>query len=175
MESVVPVVVITGTIGVGKTTVATAMSEILHERGIRHGILEVDWLGEVYPAPYPDDPYSTSFAMQNLAAIWPNYLEVGITRAIVTMTLENHQELEGLRTALSSPNLTVVRLEASTDTRAARIKHRELGNLLNLFLEKTDPLAAKMKRFGIGDLVVDNDHRTPQEVAEEVLTSIGWI
>jgi predicted GTPase len=93
MQTSVPVVVVTGTIGVGKTAIAMTMSEILHERGIRHGLLEVDWLGEVYPAPYPDDPYSTRFAMKNLAAIWPNFLEVGITRAIVAMTLENHQEL----------------------------------------------------------------------------------
>ena len=170
-----PVVVITGTIGVGKTTVAATMSEALHERGIRHGLLEIDWLGEVYPAPDPDDPYSTAFAMQNLAAIWPHYLEVGITRAIVTMTLENQQELTDLRTALASPEVIVVRLEASAPARAERIRRRELGNLRQLFLEKTDPLAEQMERFGIGDLVVNNDERTPQEVATEILTSIGWI
>jgi hypothetical protein len=32
-----------------------------------------------------------------------------------------------------------------------------LGNLLDLFLQKTTPLADQMERFGIGDLVVDND------------------
>src|SRR3712207_4409895 len=84
----IPVVVLTGTIGVGKTAIAMTMSEILHDLDVRHALLEVDWLGEVYPAPFPDDPYSTRFAMRNLAAIWPNFLEVGITRAIVTMTLE---------------------------------------------------------------------------------------
>lgn len=38
------------------------MWEILHDGGIRHGLIEVDWLGEVYPAPDPDDPYSIAFA-----------------------------------------------------------------------------------------------------------------
>ena len=175
MEQPVPVVVVTGTIGVGKTTVATTMSELLHDRGIRHGLLEVDWLGGVYPAPDPDDPYSTAFAMKNLAAIWPHYLEVGITRAIVTMTLEDLEELADLRTALGSPALTTVRLEASEATRAERIRRRELGELRQLFLEKTGPLAEQMERFGIGDLVVGNDKRTPQQVATEILTSIGWI
>lgn len=66
-----PVLVVTGTIGVGKTAIAMTMSEILHDRGIRHGLLEVDWLGEVYPAPYPDDPYSMRFAMRNLARSGP--------------------------------------------------------------------------------------------------------
>jgi dephospho-CoA kinase len=166
---------VTGTIGVGKTAIAMTMSEILHERGIRHGLLEVDWLGEVYPAPNPDHPYSTRFAMKNLAAIWPHYLEVGITRAIVTMTLENLQQLEDLKVALESADVTVVRLEASPKTRAERIKRRELGNLRDFFLKKTGPLAEQMERFGIGDLVVENDRRSPQAVADKILRLVRWI
>jgi hypothetical protein len=68
-----------------------------------------------------------------------------------------------------------VRLEASAESRADRIRSRELGNLLDLFLQKTDPLAEQMRRFGIGDLVVNNDNWIPQEVANEVLSSMGWL
>lgn len=175
MGSSIPVVVVTGTIGVGKTAIAMTMSEILHDRGIRHGLLEVDWLGEVYPAPNPEDPYSTRFAMKNLAAIWPNFLEVGITRAIVTMTLENLQEKADLEDALEPASVTVVRLEASSETRAGRIEKRELGVLRDLFLQKTDPLAAQMESLGIGDLVVSNEGRTPQDVATEILERLDWI
>lgn len=175
MDASVPVLVVTGTMGVGKTAIAMTMSEILHDRGIRHGLLEVDWLGEVYPAPYPDDPYSTRFAMKNLSAIWPHYLDVGITRAIITMTIENHQELDDLKAALHSADVSVVRLEASPQTRSERIKRRELGTLLDHFLEKTGPLADQMERFGIGDLVVENDNQTPQAVANDILRQIGWL
>ena len=171
----VPVVVITGTIGVGKTVIAATMSEILHERGMRHGVLEMDWLGEVYPAVDPDDPYSTAFAMKNLAAIWPNFLAAGITRAIVTMTIENDNELTDLLAVLGSPAVQMVRLEASSETRASRIRERELGNLLELFLEKTDPLAEQMRCLDIGNLVITNDERKPQEVATEILYAIGWM
>jgi dephospho-CoA kinase len=175
MDPSVPVVVVTGTIGVGKTAIAMTMSEILHDRGIRHGLLEVDWLGEVYPAPYPEDPYSTRFAMENLAAIWPHYLEVAITRAIVSMTIAHRQELKDLKAALPSAELTVVRLEASPQTRAERIRRRELGSLLDHFLEKTGPLAQQMESLRIGDLVVENDSRTPQAVATEILRRVGWL
>jgi dephospho-CoA kinase len=171
----VPVVVVTGTIGVGKSAIAMTMSEVLHDRRIRHALIEIDSLGEVYPAPYPEDPYSTRFAMKNLAAIWPHYLEVRITKAIVTMTLEKRDELAALVSALDSADVTVVRLEASAETRADRIRSRELGNLLEPFLQKTSPLAEQMQRLGIGDLVVNNDNRSPQEVAGEVLKSIGWL
>lgn len=175
MNESVPVLVITGTIGVGKTAIAMTISEILHDRGVRHGLLEVDWLGEVYPAPNPDDPYSTAFAMKNLATIWPHYLEVAITRAVLTMTIENERELEALKAALRSANVIVIRLEASQQTRAERIERREVGVLLNHFLERTGPLAKQMQCLGIGDLVVENDNRTPQDVAAEILTRIDWL
>ena len=80
--------------------------------------------------------------MENLAAIWPHYLEVAITRAIVSLTIENHQELKDLKAALPSAELTVVRLEPSPQTRAERIRRRELGSLLDHFLEKTGPPGA---------------------------------
>jgi hypothetical protein len=31
-----------------------------------------------------------------------------------------------------------------------------------------------MKRFGIGDLVIENDNRSPQAVAEEILKKLKW-
>lgn len=68
-----------------------------------------------------------------------------------------------------------MRLEASPETRAERIKRRELGTLLDHFLDKTGPLAEQMERFGIGDLVVENDQRSPQAVADEILRRIDWL
>ena len=170
----VPVAVITGTIGVGKTAVAEAMSEILHERGIRHGLIEVDWLGQVYPAPDPDDPYGISLAMTNLAAIWPSFLEAGITRAIVTMTIENQAELSRLREAIGAEP-EVIRLEAGTAARRERITRRDQGSLRELFLAKTDPLARQMERLSIGTRVVANEGRSPDQTALEILETLAWL
>ena len=173
-ERSVPVVVITGTIGSGKSTIAGLASEILHDRGIKHGLIEVDWLEGVYPAPDPSDPYSTAFAMKNLRALWPNFLEAGITRAIVTMTLENRQELNDLLAALGNPpDATVVRLEASQAVREERIKSREFGALRELFLAKTGDIEAKMRRYGIGDVVLENEEE-PHRVVSRLLEEIGW-
>ncbi len=171
----VPVVVVTGTIGAGKSTVAALMSEILHERGIRHALIEVDWLGEVYPAPDPANPYNNDLAMQMLATLWPQYLDADITRAIITMTLENQQELDDLVAAVDSPPVTVVRLTASVATRKERIAAREHGYLRDLFGEKTEDIDAKMDRYALGDVIVDNDDRAPLDSAREVLERIGWI
>jgi len=57
MTSGISAVALTGTIGAGKTTVAEAISEELHERNIRHALLDLDWLGQVYPVPEGHEPY----------------------------------------------------------------------------------------------------------------------
>ena len=171
----IPVVVVTGTIGVGKTTVAAAMSEILHERGSRHALIEVDALGEVYPAPDPSDPYSTDLAMKVLSSAWPLYVGAGIGRAIVTMTIENPDELSDLLSAMGSPPASVVRLIASQDTREERIEAREFGNLRALFLEKTVDIEHKMDCFDIGGFTVVNESRLPHQTATEILEKLGWV
>ena len=176
MEATVPVALVTGTIGAGKSTVAALMSEILHEQGVRHALVEVDWLGEVYPAPDPADPYSNDLAMKMLETIWPQYLEAGITRVIVTMTLENQQELDDLLVAIGAPPVTVVRLLASAEDRRKRIEEREFGYLVAPFLEKTDEIENKMDCFELGDIAVRNDNdRSPLETAREALAKLGWI
>lgn len=174
-NTAVPVAIITGTIGAGKSTVAALASEVLHNLGIKHGLLEVDWLEGVYPPADPNDPHSTAFSMKNLQAIWPNFLDAGISRAIATMTLESHDELHSLLRALGHPDSTVVVLEASQASCEARIKSREHGDLRDLFLRKTGEIAETMRRMEIGDVVILNEDRDPVETAKDVLKNLGWI
>lgn len=71
------------------------------------------------------------------------------------------------------PDATVVRLEASQAVREERIRSREFGALRDLFLEKTGDIEDKMRRFGIGDVVLENE-KEPQRVASRLLEEIGW-
>ncbi|MGH2807381.1 MAG: AAA family ATPase [Actinomycetota bacterium] len=169
----VPVVVVTGTIGAGKTTIAEQASEIMHARGIRHGLLEADWLQGVYPAP-EDDPFNTRFVMKNITQFWRNYLDEGITKAIVTMTLETIEERDALLAALGHPPVTIARLEASLKVCEKRIRAREFGYLREPFLKKTGWLAEEMRRLDIGDIVLTNEEE-PRRVATRLLEELGWI
>jgi predicted kinase len=174
MERNVPVVVVTGTIGAGKSTIANVASEILHARDIRHGLIEVDSFEGVYPPPDPNDPFNNEFGMRNIATLWPAYLDAGITRAIVTMTLESHDDADELLAALGSPPATVVRLDASQEVREERIERREFGDLREHFLKRTGFLAEKMDAAGIGDIVIANEEE-PRLVATRLLEQLGWI
>jgi adenylylsulfate kinase len=39
-----PVLVITGQVGVGKTTVAASLSELLSQSALPHALIDLDWL-----------------------------------------------------------------------------------------------------------------------------------
>ena len=168
-------VLLTGTIGVGKTTLAEAISERLHEAGLRHALLDLDWLGQVYPPPDAGDPFNDSLAVRNLAAIWPNFVDAGIRSAILAATVLEEEQLDRIRSALNGCDLTVVRVAAPPDLVAARIRRRDVGNLLEDFLRRTDSVADEIEQAGLDDFSVTNDERVPAEVAQEILGELGWL
>lgn len=169
----VPALVLTGTIGVGKTTVAESASEFLHRAGRRHALMDLDWLGQLYPPAEPDDPYRLDLALANLASIVPNFVAAGATRFVVAATITSEAGASALRTALPGRS-TVVLLTASDGVVADRIRARDRGRLREDFLARTADLAAMIERAGIASAVVDNGLRAPEEVAAEVLEAVGW-
>ena len=169
-------VVITGTIGAGKTTSAEALSELMHARRVRHALIEVDWLGQVYPADAGDvPPYNFDLSMANLAAIWPNFVAKGIRYAIVTMTLENQQQLDALRVAMPGCDLTVALATASPTTIATRITARDHGRLRDDFLTRTEALAATIEQAGLHSLTFSTDDRPRDEMAKDLCERLGWL
>ena len=73
----IPGLLVTGTIAAGKTSVAEAVSEQLHRFGLRHALIDFDWLGQLYPPPDLSDPYNDALAIKNLAAVWANFQAAG--------------------------------------------------------------------------------------------------
>jgi adenylylsulfate kinase len=171
---IIPGVALTGTIGVGKTALAEALSELLHSNDIRHALIDVDWLGQVYPPPELDKPYSFDLAFKNLAAIAPNFDAAGANYFVIALTLTSQEELSQLRRALPQVSITVCRVNASPETIAQRIRRRELGSLRDDFLSRTDALAREIEQAGVQDFFVVNDHRPVSEVAEELLNRLNW-
>lgn len=168
-------IALTGTIGAGKTTLAEAISEELHEQGIGHALLDLDWLGQVYPVPEGHDPYGYELALHNLKEIWPNFKGVGADRAIIAGTLLNRDQREGLRDGLGGVPLAVVLVKAPQEMLQARIRSRNSGRLLEDFLARTADVAREIEAAGIDDFAVENGGRTPREVARQILRKVDWI
>jgi len=173
MASSVPGVAITGTIGAGKTAAAEALSELLYSRGMHHALIDLDWLGQVYPPPDPMDPHALDLAFNNLALIAPGFLKVGVRYFVVAATLTSAAELSRLRAALPKVDLSVCRVVAPVDLIAERLRRRELGSLRHDFLTRTETLGLQIEAAKLEDFVLVNDGHI-RETALELLEKLGW-
>lgn len=63
---------ITGTVGSGKTTVAETISELLVERGMTHAVVDLDQLRLSWPPPV-GDRFNYALELANLRAVAANY------------------------------------------------------------------------------------------------------
>ena len=171
----VPVLIVTGPVGVGKTTLAEAVSEVLRERGVPHGWVDVDGLSRCYPIP-PDDPFNARMAVRNVASVWANMRAAGAGRLVLAYVIEDAAGRRAFVDAIPEAEVTIVRLTADPAINAERLRGRDSGDREGLAwsLRRAPELAGIMERNRVGDHVVATDGRTPAELVHEVLDCIGW-
>ncbi|MGH2350730.1 MAG: hypothetical protein ACRDJN_03840 [Chloroflexota bacterium] len=79
----VPVLLLTGPVRAGKTSVAGEVSARLEQASIPHAVVDMDALRWCYPHP-PDDPFGDEqVGLPNLAAVWSNFRAAGATRLVL--------------------------------------------------------------------------------------------
>jgi adenylylsulfate kinase len=169
----VPTLVITGPVGVGKTGVAAAISDVLTARSVAHAKVDLDALRAVYPRP-PEDPFHAHLGLRNLAAVWANARAAGAGRLVLADVVESRADVEGYKIAVPGATVQVVRLRAAIATIWARLDGRETGESLEWHRQRAVVLAAQMDRDRIEDLLVDNEGRSLDAVAQDILERAGW-
>ena len=170
----VPVLLITGPVGVGKTTVAHEAGTLLAAAGIPHAVVDLDAFACLSPSP-PDDRHNTRIALKNLAAVWANYAPAGAERLVLARVIESRDELQPLRDAVPGADMAVVRLRATHDVLTARVSGREVGSSRARHLYRTIELAEQMERDRVEDHVVETSGRGVVDIAREVLQRAGWL
>ena len=173
MPASVTLLVISGSMGTGKTTVLSEASDLLSESGIAHAAIDLDWLAVMHPQ---SDPYGQSLAFANLAAAWPAYAAAGAERLIVARVVEDRADLDHYRAAVPGAQPIVCRLTAPLSLMHQRLRIREPGMFLDKALKRAAELADILHRAGVEDFVVDNGPgRSVSAVAREVLSLAGWL
>jgi len=169
----VPVLVVTGPVGVGKSTVAAAISELLDHAGVAHAMVDLDHLRWCYPRP-PDDRFHAALGRRNLAAVWQNYRDAGAERLVLADVVETRADADSYRESIPGAEISVVRLTAATDAIERRLVGRESAETIAWYRRRAAELTKIMDRNEVGDLVIDTSEATPGEIARQALVAAGW-
>ena len=168
------VLVVNGTVGAGKTTVAEVVADLLRERGVPYGWVDVDALRRAYPTA-SDDPFGQAVALDHLHAMAGVFARRGYRHLVLAEVIERVQDRELYERAFDGAELTVVRLTAPEEQRRARIDRRERDAWRAWHLDRTVELDRILADAGVDDAVVANDDgRDLRDVAADVLAATGW-
>ncbi len=170
----VPVLLITGPVGVGKTSVLGEVTELLEAAGIAFAAVDLDGLSWCYPSPPGDDRFRSSLTLRNLAAVWRNFEAAGAGRLVLSRVIESRDELDRYREAVPGADITVVRLRASDAALRERVDRREIGLGHGWHSARAIELARLMDERKVEDVLVETDGRTVDEIAREVLRRALW-
>ncbi|WP_308200306.1 GNAT family N-acetyltransferase [Cellulomonas wangsupingiae] len=164
------VLLLGGRSGVGKTSVASAVHDLLVARDVAHAVVEGDALDLAHPAPWEH-----GVAEANLGDVWRRYRALGHRRLVYTNTVSVLQA-HALAAALGDrPHVTSVLLTASDATARERLGRREHGASYDAHVARSDAAAGRLaEQVGPDVHRIPTDGRTPTEVAAEVVALTGW-
>jgi adenylylsulfate kinase len=168
-------VFVNGTVGVGKTSVAEAVGDLLAGARIPNAVIDVDSLGRAWPAP-PDDRFNLRLTLRNLARVAETFVDAGMTRLVLAGVIESASDREGFETALAMP-MTVVRLRADPSVIRERLigRHRDDTQSLDWHLHRAPELDLILDRAdAIDDFCVDASSSSLTDTARAVLEAVDW-
>ena len=165
----VPTILITGPVGVGKTTVASDVSWIAETAQVPHGGIDVDGLTWMYPYP------PSSVAYDNVGAVWKSYRQAGATHLILAQVIYSRADLNGFYPVIPDATITVFRLRAELPTLLARVGQREReGPGQRVHSRQAEELFRQMEQASVEDYLIETEGRSAHEVAREIFDLSGW-
>jgi cytidylate kinase len=164
--------IITGSMGSGKTVVLGEASDILTARGIPHAAIDLDML---VLAHLPVAAENDDVMYRILNSVWHNYVDHGVDRLLLARAVEDHHELERCLAAVAAKALVVCRLTASIKTMQRRVASRELGICRDEYIGRVATLNAALDQSPLENFVVSSEGRPITEVAIEVLQRARWL
>jgi chloramphenicol 3-O-phosphotransferase len=162
---------LSGSGGVGKTTIAQAIGRLLTSRRHRTGVLDLDTIaqfGPPQPAPATGLRFHDRLRVRNLAAVWTTYREAGARFMVVSGHVESPELRAAYTSALTDCDVQMVRLLTPADLIAERTRTTRGPDW-----DLEAALAEAANHQPIHDFAVTND-RVPPEVAGEILRTAGW-
>ena len=164
--------IITGSMGSGKTAVLAEASDILALQSVPHAAIDLDMLGMAH---LPVTAENRDVMYRNLKTVWQNYAALGIDRLLLARAIENQADFERCLAAVAAKEAVVCRLMASIETMQQRVGLRELGTCRGKYIERVKTLNAALDQALLENFLITNEGRSLTEVATEVLQRARWL
>jgi hypothetical protein len=172
-EVAVPTLLLTGTVGVGKSAIAAEVNDALAALKIPNAAVDLDALVWQWPST---SMWNDDLMFENLASLWPNYAAHGATNLVLARVLESPAELTRYATAVPGAEISVCRLVAPEALRVSRLLGRmPPGPSREWHLSRTVELDAILDRLPCVDFIIENGDRPVRDVALDVLINAQWI
>jgi predicted kinase len=170
MTQGVPVLIVSGPVGAGKSTIASEISSQLLDAGASHLWVDVGALSGSFPRP-TDDPFGQRIAMRNLEDLWRNHVEAGGGLcAVLARVVKSKNETEAFRGAIPGAQPFICQLEAPVEVLRERLRGRELGAGLDWHLNRADELA-EILRGAPADRRLSTDGKSMAHAAAEIISA----
>ncbi|MEV4343602.1 AAA family ATPase [Actinoplanes sp. NPDC049596] len=166
--------ILIGVSGVGKSTVAQAIGELLTDAGHTTGVIDTDALAQFGPPPSPANPdFYDALKCANLAAVWVHFRDRGAQFVVVSANIDR----AGLRNryvdSLDGCEVQVVRLTADLDTIRRRLQARDGEVPARRHLNWLADREAALNSLALEDFTVANNDQATT-VARLILTQARW-
>lgn len=163
---------VNGTVGVGKSTLANALSAAETES---HAVIYLDAIRRLSPAP-SSDRFNHELELRNLQSLTNNYRVARAKRFIIADVLETEAEIPRYVEALSSEGMFVCRLVARSDVLESRLRFRHRNDPAGLLwhLDRVEELSNILEAADIDNLVLDSSDIPASELAKAVRQAARW-
>ena len=165
------IVLISGPVGVGKTTVAQELSGLLVAQSIPHTFVDLDALTHTYPR-IDHDPFGQELALRNLKAVWSNAQDSHPRLLLVARVIESEASAQKIAEAVEVTGCTLVQLMAQDETLLERVRKRETGAGRDWHEARAIELSRSLSKTEIADLIFQTDGVSPTEIATQLLQKL---
>ena len=166
--------ILSGPVGVGKTTVGHELSGRLAQLAMPHTFVDLDALAQTFPRP-GGDPFGSGLALRNLTAVWSNGRAAGAKILIVARVVETADDVAAIERAVALAPAMICQLRASEQVLVDRVARREIGAGLARHRKRALELARSLAASGPADVTVETDQRALADIVDDVLRRSGLV
>ena len=170
MSEQIRLLIITGTMGTGKTTVLLEASDILSAAGIIHAAIDLDTLGIANLT----DGKRHELMFRNLTSVWSNYQSAGIKRLLLAYAVDA-ADLNSICAALPDAQVFICRLRARIEIAEDRVRTREPGMLQAKCVARVAELEKILDEAHVEHFSISNNDTIVTNTAREILIRAGWL